>query len=415
MGEATLKKARILMVDDDVATTSLMTNFLHRIGYSKLESTNDSLRVFEIINTFRPDLVLLDLAMPNLNGFDVLEELRNNRKPKRHFPVLVLTGDTTAECKRRALVAGADDLLVKPVDPSEISMRIRSLLQAHFLRAEIQSKNRLLEARVRKRTAQLEKVIKDLRTAQQQLVRQERLSAFGAMASGVVHDFSNALMSIIGYSETLLSNEVARSNEATVLEYLRIINVAGRDSAHLVSRLRDFYRASGTSDMFEELDLNEITTQSMAMAKPRFARRDRDSTIRFETDFEGSPKIAGVGAEFREMLTNLIVNAVDAVSDGGTVLLRTRQHFDEVILEVIDDGVGMSEDVRLHCIEPFFTTKGDRGTGLGLAMAFGITNRHRGALEIASELGKGTTVRIRLPMFRQQVEANEPMCLLATG
>jgi signal transduction histidine kinase len=397
MNEATLKKAHILMVDNEVASTCLMTNFLNRIGYSRLESLNDSRRTFDVIETFKPDLILLDLAMPGLSGFQVLKGLRANRLSEDQIPVLVLTGDSSAENKRRALVAGATDLLVKPFDPSEVSMRIRNLLQARFLRLEIEEQNRLLEARVRERTSQLEGAVENLRTAQGQIVQKERLSAFGEMAGGVVHDFSNALMSIIGYSEMLLSNPTARSDEATALEYLRIINTAGRDGAHVVSRLRDFYRPRGVSDMFETLDLNEIICQSVALAKPRCAERESDHGIRFETDLHGSATVAGIGAELREVLTNLLVNAVDAISGAGAITLRTRQHDGEAILEVIDTGAGMSADVRQRCLEPFFTTKGDHGTGLGLAMVFGIIKRHQGTLEIDSEPGQGTTVRIRLP------------------
>jgi signal transduction histidine kinase len=406
MNEATLKGARILMVDNEVASTSLMTNFLHRLGYSRLESLNHSTRTFEAIETFMPDLILLDLAMPGMSGFQVLDGLRANRQSEGQIPVLVLTGDGSAENKRRALIAGATDLLVKPFDPSEVSMRIRNLLQARFLRLEIQEQNRLLEERVRERTSQLEGAAESLRTAQRQLVQKERLSAFGEMAGGVVHDFSNALMSVIGYSEMLLSNPAARGDEVTALEYLRIINTAGRDGAHVVSRLRDFYRPRGASDMFDTLDLNEIITQSLALARPRCAKRESDHGIRFETDLNCSATTAGIGAELREVLTNLIFNAVDAIPGEGVITLRTRRQDDEVIVEVIDTGIGMNVDVRQRCLEPFFTTKGDHGTGLGLAMVFGIIKRHQGTFELDSEPGKGTTVRIRLPACAQFVQTH---------
>jgi signal transduction histidine kinase len=327
----------------------------------------------------------------------VLDGLRANRHSEDQIPVLVLTGDSSAENKRRALVAGATELLVKPFDPSEVSMRIRSLLQARFLRHEIQEQNHFLEERVRERTSQLEDALENLRTTQRQLVQQERLSAFGEMAGGVVHDFSNVLMSIIGYSEMLLSNPTARGDEATALEYLRIINTAGRDGAHVVSRLRDFYRPRGASDMFETLDLNEIIHQSLALAKPRCTKGENGRCIRFETELQPSNTVAGIGAELREVLTNLLFNAADAIPGSGVITLKTRRQDDEVILEVRDTGAGMSADVRQHCLEPVFTTKGDHGTGLGLAMVFGIIKRHQGTLEIDSEPGQGTTVRIRLP------------------
>lgn len=402
MTEATIKEARILMVDDDVASTCLMTNFLNRIGYGRLRSINDPNLTFETIDIFVPDLILLDLAMPALSGFEILDRLRTERQEQ--IPVLVLTGDPTAQAKRRALAAGATDLLAKPFDTSEVSMRIRNLLQAHFLRLEIQDQNQLLEERVRERTAELESALADLNAAQRKAVQQERLSAFGEMAGGVVHDFSNALMSIIGYSEMLITNAAARTDEATALDYLRIINTAGRDGAHVVSRLRDFYRPRGAADLFELLDLKEIVLQSIAQTRPGCARQETGQEIRFETDLGDSTNVSGIGAELREVLTNLIFNAVDAMPGAGVITLRTRRQGSEVIAEVSDTGAGMIAEVRERCLEPFFTTKGDHGTGLGLAMVFGIIKRHLGAVEIESELGKGSTFRIRLPACPPQAE-----------
>jgi signal transduction histidine kinase len=396
MNESTLKEARILMLDDEVGSTYLTTHFLQRIGYSRVESVNDSTNIFAVIESFAPDLILLDLAMPKFNGFQVLDALRRN-PTKGEIPVLVLTGIATTENKRLALAAGATDLLAKPFDPPEISMRIRNLLQARFLRLEIEEQNRLLEERVRLRTRDLEQALENLHAAQQQMLQQERLRAFGEMACGVVHDFSNALMSIIGYSEMLLSNPATRRDDAVAIDYLLIINTAGRDGAHIVSRLRDFYRPRDAANVFEALDLNEIVTQSIALAKPRCIKRGIDRRISFETEFVESPKANGIRAELREALINLIFNAVDAIPDAGRVTLRTRERDSEAIIEVVDNGVGMTSEILNHCLEPFFTTKGDAGTGLGLAMVFGIVQRHHGQVEIESEPGLGATVRIHMP------------------
>jgi len=406
MNETTLKEAHILLVDDEVASTCLMTNFLNRIGYTQLQSINDSTRVFETIETFAPDLILLDLAMPGLSGFEILNALRADRQNEQ-IPVLVLTGDASSKNKRRALAAGATDLLVKPFDPSEVSMRIRNLLQARFLQLEIQEQNHLLEERVRERTCQLEAALADLHAAQRHAMQQERLSAFGEMAGGVVHDFSNALMSVIGYSEMLLTNSTARADEATALEYLRIINTAGRDGAHVVSRLRDFYRPRGAADVFEALDLSEIVTQAIALARPRGAKRGSDEAVSFQTDLDVKATANGIGAELREVLTNLIFNAMDAIPAAGVITLRTQQRDGDALVEVIDSGAGMAPDVRERCLEPFFTTKGDQGSGLGLAMVFGIIKRHQGTLEIESAPGKGTTVRIVLPLSVHSVESHD--------
>jgi signal transduction histidine kinase len=397
MNESTLKEARILMLDDEVGSTCLTTHFLQRIGYSRVESINDSTNIFAMIESFAPDLILLDLAMPKFNGFQVLDALRKNPTKSEEIPVLVLTGRATTENKRLALAAGATDLLAKPFDPPAVSMRIRNLLQARFLRLEIEGQNRLLEEHVRLRTCELEQALENLHAAQQQMLQHERLSAFGEMACGVVHDFSNALMSIIGYSEMLLSTPATRLNDAVAMDYLRIINTAGRDGAHIVSRLRDFYRPRDAADAFEALDLNEIATQSIALAKSRCIQRGVDRRISFETEFVESPKVNGIKAELHEALINLICNAVDAIKDEGIITLRTRERDGEAIIEVVDNGGGMTSEILSRCLEPFFTTKGEAGTGLGLAMVFGIVQRHQGQVEIESEWGLGATVRIHLP------------------
>ena len=393
----TLKDAHILMVDDDVGNTCLLANFLGRIGYTNLRSLNDSSQVFETIESFGPDLLLLDLNMPVLSGFEILDVLRKDSAAEDQVPVLVLTGDSSAKNKRRALAAGATDLLVKPCDPSEVSMRIWNLLHARFLRQEIQKQNQQLEDRVHERTVELEKAIADLHATQQQLVQRERLSAFGKMAGGVVHDFSNALMSIIGYSDMLLKNDKTRADEKTALEYLRIVNTAGRDAAHLVSRLRDFYRPRGAADVLEQVALNEIVTESIALSKPRGAKRRAENAVSFKTDLAPNVTAVANAADLRQVLTNLIFNALDAIPGAGVITLRTRNHAGSALIEVSDTGTGMNAEVRERCLEPFFTTKGEHGTGLGLAMVFGIIQRHQGTLEIDSAEGQGTTFRICLP------------------
>ncbi len=406
MTESQLKEARILMVDDDVGNTSLMSNFLNRLGYVNLRTLNDSTDVFHEVETFQPDLILLDLMMPVIDGFQVLKHLRKDETADDQTPILVLTGNSSRQNKRDAFAAGATDLLAKPFDASEISVRIRNLLQSHFLRLEVQEQNRLLEERVLERTSQLDTALKELQGAQEILLQRERLSAFGEMAGGVVHDFSNTLMAIIGYSGMLLSDEESRTDEATLLEYLGIINTAGKDGAHIVGRLRDFYRPRDVADTFEPLDLNEVATQSVSLAKLRGRDRQGGRTISFETDFATAAVVSGIGSELREVLTNLIFNAVDATPGHGVITIRTRANEGEVVLEVQDTGKGMSAEVRQRCLEPFFTTKGEEGTGLGLAMVFGIIQRHQGRVEIESEPGKGTLFRILLPAIVPSEEAH---------
>ncbi len=403
MDETVLKASRILMLDDNVANTCLVTSVLHRLGYTTVESINDPRLVFETIERFVPDLLLLDLAMPAVSGFDVLQVLRRSSGVAAQLPVIVITGDATAANKRRALASGATDLLAKPFDPSEANMRIRNVLERQLLQQEIEEQNRLLEQRVCERTQQLEHALADVQAAQRQMLRQERLSAFAEMAGGVVHDFSNALMSVIGYSEMLLGADGrCLADRDTAVEYLRIINTAGRDAADVVSRLRDFYRPRTTAES-QVMDLREVLHQAVLMTQPKWKDPTRlaGTEIVVQTELQNLPTMRGNPSELREMMTNLIFNAVDAMPDGGTLSVRSSARGGNVVIEVIDTGTGMTAEVRARCLDPFFSTKGDDGTGLGLAMVFGIVQRQQGQIEIESIPDRGTTFRITFPAMTE--------------
>ena len=397
--EDDLKKARILIVDDDVGIICLLQSVLNRTGFVNHTSLTDSREAIQRIFELQPDLILLDLNMPNVTGFDVLHELRTNLPPTAFLPVLVITGESDARTKRKSLAAGATDFLQRPFDMTELLMRIRNLLRTRLLHLELEKQNIVLEQKVSERTAELSSALTELKETQKQIVQQERLRAFGEMAGGVVHDFNNALISIIGYSDLLMDDPDILADRPMTLSYLKTMNTAGRDAAHVVSRLRDFYRSRESEDIFAPVDLNEVIEQSVSLTQPKWKTQALTSghKIEMELDLEKVPPVSGNPAELREALTNLIFNAVDAMPAGGRVTLRSRPKDNAVLFEISDTGTGMSEDVRTRCLEPFFSTKGEKGTGLGLSMVFGIIKRHNGTLDIQSAVDRGSTFRIRLP------------------
>src|SRR5687768_5536577 len=211
--ETQVRNSRILLVDDLIANVSLLENILNRLAYKQIRNLTDPLQVAAVVEEWKPDIIVLDLAMPNLNGFKVMEQLRNQISKEDWIPILVLTADTDPGTKRKALAAGATEFLAKPFDSSEIVLRIRNLLLMRILRAELQNQNGILEERVAartrslsERTEQLEQALAELKTTQQQVVQQERFRAFGEMAGGVAHDFNNVLMCVIGYTDLLLGD-----------------------------------------------------------------------------------------------------------------------------------------------------------------------------------------------------------------
>lgn len=266
------------------------------------------------------------------------------------------------------------------------------------------------EEALRSANLRLETAVEELERAQEQTIRQERLHALGEMASGIAHDFNNSLAVILGFTDLLLRDPRLLDDRAKATSYLELVRTAASDAAGVVRRLREFYRQGDQEDEGAPVDLNRIVEESVSMTRPRWSNQALASgrIVRVETDLRPVPELWGDEAGLREALTNLIFNAVDAIPGDGGVTLGTRLDGDRVVLEVTDTGVGMSEEVRRRSMEPFFTTKGDHGSGLGLSMVYGVASRHRGTLEIESSVGQGTTVTLRLPAGRPGRSDNSP-------
>jgi signal transduction histidine kinase len=394
-----LRQARIVIVDDEVGYSCLLTNVLNRLGYSHIQSYTSARKMLAEIGAISPDVIVLDLNMPELDGFGTLEMLRPMMADDA-VPILVLSGGASIENKRKALTLGATDFLQKPFDPSELLMRLRNLLLTRFLRQEIEAQNQRLEEKVAARTVELEQAVAELRKTHEHLLQNERLSAFAEMAGGVVHDFNNALMSIIGYTDILLDNSELMDQRETLVEILHTINTAGNDAAEVVSRLRDFYRPRSEAEPLTAEDINKLIEEAVRMSQPKWKSQasGEGRDILVDMDLAKLPLSRCNAAEIREVIVNLLFNAVDAMPGGGMINLRTARIDNEIVIEISDTGIGMPEEVRCRCLEPFFTTKGERGTGLGLSAAFGIVKRHEGRIEIESKVNRGTTFRILLPI-----------------
>jgi len=259
----------------------------------------------------------------------------------------------------------------------------------------------------------------DLRLTQQSVMQQERLRALGQMASGIAHDINNAISPISLYTELLLETEPNLSDRAR--DYLQTIQRSTDDVAHTVTRMREFSRQREPQLTSSAVQINVLVQQVIDISRARWSNmpQERGVVIQMVTQLVSDPPaFMAVESEIREALVNLIFNAADAMADGGTLTLRTKvapnpAAQQRIAVEVCDTGVGMSEETRRHCLEPFFTTKGERGTGLGLAMVYGIVQRHGGEIEIESAPGLGTTFRLLFPIAAAAVESGKPAAELA--
>jgi signal transduction histidine kinase/ActR/RegA family two-component response regulator/uncharacterized membrane protein affecting hemolysin expression len=261
----------------------------------------------------------------------------------------------------------------------------------------------------------LQRAYDDLHQSQQAVMQQERLRALGQMASGIAHDINNAISPIALYTESLLEREPGLSDRTR--NYLTTIQRAIEDVAETVARMREFYRPREPELSLSRVELNRLVGQVIELTRARWSDvpLQQGIVIRLQTELAPDlPVIMGSEVEIRDALTNLVFNAVDAMPEGGSLMLRTRcaqsrgnvgdESFSDVYVEVSDTGVGMDEETRRRCLEPFYTTKGERGTGLGLAMVYGMIQRHSAELEIDSVVGKGTTVRVLFGAAQTQLE-----------
>ncbi len=405
-----LSQAKILIVDDEPSNVRLLERILEISGCSGVRGITDSRQTLAEYFDFAPDVVLLDLNMPHFDGFAIMQQLKAAVAAEDYLPILVLTADITADTKRRALANGAKDFVTKPLDHTEVVLRIRNLLETRFLHLEMQRQNALLEDQVRERTARLEAALDEIRSTQEENVKQERLRALGMMAGGIAHDFNNSLTMMLGYGE-LLQPWLQQHGSPREQTYLNHIVAAAQDATHVVSRLRDFYRPAENNEIRVPVELGEIATQVVSLTAPRWKGRGLAQGVQIDvqTELRDIPLVSANAAELREVLTNLIFNAVDAMPAGGTVTIGTTALEDGVVLTVTDTGIGMTESERERCLEPFFTTKGEGGTGLGLAVVYGIIQRHGGTIEIASEKGVGTTFAIRLPSTTDEKIPDAPV------
>ena len=253
----------------------------------------------------------------------------------------------------------------------------------------------------------LQRAYDDLRQTQHQVMQQERLRALGQMASGIAHDINNAISPMALYTESLLEYEPQLTERGR--KQLEIIQRAVDDVAQTVARMGEFYRTREPEGALSPVDLNLLAEQVIDLTRARWSdmAHQRGAVIELKLDQDPDlPQIAGVQSQIRDALVNLVFNAADAMPLGGTLTIRTRVahsgRLKTVLVEVIDTGVGMDEDTRRRCLEPFFTTKGARGTGLGLPMVYGVAQRHGASLEIDSEPGKGTTMRLVFSATRPQ-------------
>jgi signal transduction histidine kinase len=390
-------------------------------------------RVRQSIEKTQPYAVaFVDMRMPP--GWDGIETTQKMWEVDPDLQVVICTAYSDHSWDEIISRLGNSDrllLLKKPFDPVEILQLASALTEKWRLNRQVRCQMDHLESIVGERTKQLQvsneqltaeiaehrmskqrlqQALEELESAQDQVIQQERLRALGSMASGIAHDFNNSLVGILGLTELLLQRPENMEDKAKARRYLEMINTTAKDAGKIVNRLREFYRFREQREVTEAVNLNRVIDEAISLTQPRWKTQAeaRNVFITVHKDLQEIPTVEGNLAELREVLTNLIFNAVDAMPRGGKISILTHCEGDQVVLEVSDTGVGMTEEIRHRCFEPFFTTKGIHGSGLGLSMVHGILQRHQATVEIRSEIDKGSTFIIRFPPQSKQTQTGSP-------
>jgi len=246
-------------------------------------------------------------------------------------------------------------------------------------------------------------IVRDItaqREVENQLQQSEKLTALGQLAGGIAHDFNNLLQAILGYAQLMKANP---ENPELLQRSLAVVESAALDGSETVRRIQQFARLR-PDERFMPVDVNHIVEDAVAITRPRWeekiAHDSRPMDLRL--DLRAKQHIHGRSAALTEVMTNLVLNAMDAMPEGGTLSIATKDVADAVVVVVTDTGIGMPEQVRRRVFEPFFSTKGESGSGLGLSMAYSIIRRHGGEIRVESEPGRGATFTLTVPTAREE-------------
>jgi signal transduction histidine kinase len=421
----------VLLIEDNVEQVEFLRQLLLRqidadFHLIHASTVTDGVRK---VSALQIDIILLDLGLPDSDGLETFLRLTH---VAQDVPIVVLSGVNDVALAVETVQMGAQDYLVKGhVDNRLLVRSLRYAIERKRSQIQLKRAHDELECRVHERTSalrqtnlHLEREISDrkraeeatlesnrqlatalgqLRAAQQEIIQRERMLALGRMANGIAHDFNNSLAPIVGFSELLLMKPEVLADTAKARAYIEMIHTSAKDSAKVVSRLREFYRYRDDQETLAPVVINDLILQVISITQPRWRDQALAAGVNIEirTELGKVPSVPGDEAELKEAIVNLLFNAIDAIPKRGTITIRSEVQGRWAVITVTDDGVGMEEEVRARCLEPFFTTKQDQGTGLGLGSVYGIVRRHDGDIDIQSESGRGTSVALCLPIDRE--------------
>lgn len=428
---------KVLLIEDNEEHVAFLRQLLatSESAQFELHTAGDVQHGIDRLKDGGIQLILLDLTLPDSDG---LETFIRVMEAAPDIPLIVLSGLSDVALAIETVQLGAQDYLVKGhVDNHLLVRAMQYAIERKRAQLLLKRANDNLEIRVRERTEALvqtnarlqqeiaerkraEEALRDsneqlsaalgqLQATQGEVIQRERMHALGRMANGIAHDFNNALAPILGFSELLLMKPETLQEPQKVRNYVELIHTAAKDSAKVVSRLREFYRYRDEGEVVTPVVINDVVLQAISIAQPRWKDQALAEGVNIDirTEMGNVPTVPGNEAELREMLVDLIFNSIDAIPKRGTITIQTEVQGRWLVITVKDDGLGMSEEVKARCLEPFYSTKASEGTGLGLGSVYGIVRRHEGEIDIQSEEGRGTSISVSLPLESKRAKPPE--------
>lgn len=412
MIDLTLKEANILIVDDQEANIDVLDGFLEMQGYVNIKSTTDPRNVVPLLTTFVPDLILLDLSMPYLSGFEVMEQLKAELPANSFLPIIVLTADITKESKQRSLTLGANDFLTKPFDLIEVGLRIKNLLYTCFLHQQLHLQNQILEEKVKERTRELEQQNVELVIAKEKAEASDRLKS--TFISNISHEIRTPLNGIMGFGQILTDNNLSPEEKE---QYSLMLN---NSSLRLVNTITNFMDISllrsGNQKVYKkEINVKRRVSDVVSKFSDSCLEKKLDICI-VTPDPEDDIKMFTDGELFGKILYQLIDNAIKFTHQ-GTITVGYQFYGNELHFFVSDTGIGISPENQVLIFDSFIQEDGQitrryEGSGLGLSIAQELVNLLEGKIWLKSEKGNGSTFYFSLPYI--QVEPESAQALKAT-
>ncbi len=449
MGMQTEKNTTILLIDDNPTNLGVLYSSLNQYGYDILIEM-DGKSGIEQAKKILPDLILLDIMMPGIDGFETCCQLKENSLTE-DIPIIFMTALSDTVDKVKGMQLGAVDYITKPFQQEEVIARIQVHLKLRQVTLELEQEKLNLEVKVQERTAALQNALEELKETQLQLIQNEKMSSLGQLVAGIAHEINNPINFITGninyldnYAQDLLNiiqfcqqkysrdSELSEMIEDASLDFvfkdlpavISSMKMGSKRISEIVTSLRNFSRLGEAS--VKQVNIHEGIESTLLILKNRLDATMCRPEIKVIKSYDNLPLIKCQVGQINQVLMNLLSNAIDALDEKGEqatihnlstnsqtyyqIKIQTKViNSDWISISIQDSANGICEAVKSKIFDPFFTTKSvGKGTGLGLSISYKIiTDKHKGRLLCLSEPGKGTEFRIEIPIASQLVNLND--------